>query len=180
MEEIWKDISGYEGLYQISNFGRVKSIERYVPTIFEGRKTKCKKYELIRKHHINGYGYPSVFLFKNGVRKGLLIHRLIANAFIPKIEGKNLINHIDSNTRNYAISNLEWCTHTENIRHGYTSGHNKYYGENHPNSKLDLVAVQIIREMCRAKIFSQRKIAKYFNISPTTIAKIHHNRIWAH
>jgi hypothetical protein len=108
-EEIWKDVIGYEGLYQISNFGRVKSFWR--------RK------EIIMKLSNNGWGYSFVSLRKNKTKiKSITIHRLVAIAFISNPENKEQVNHIDGNKQNNHYSNLEWCTRLENMRHGFKTG----------------------------------------------------------
>ena len=102
MKEIWKDINGYEGLYQVSNLGRVKRITT-------GRVLKPL-------NHANGY--LMVKLSKNSIVYTKTVHRLVAEAFIPNPEHKSEINHIDENKTNNNVSNLEWMTRKENINHG--------------------------------------------------------------
>lgn len=101
--ELWLDISGYENLYQVSNHGRIKSLNY--------RRTGK---EQILKQATNKDGYKFVSLRKNGKGKTFTVHRLVAKAFIPIIENKVEINHIDCNKTNNCVSNLEWCTHKEN------------------------------------------------------------------
>ncbi len=103
MYEIFKDIKGYEGLYQVSNLGRVKSFNR-------GK-------ERILKPCLDRYGYFHVTLSKNGKQKGCTIHRLVATTFIPNPNNLPQINHIDGNKTNNKIENLEWCTAQENVTH---------------------------------------------------------------
>lgn len=113
MEEIWQDIKGYEGLYQVSNTGKVKSLEK---TYFKlGRKMIYKEKELKSLRQNNGY--YAVNLYKNGNSKILLIHRLVAETFIEKPIGKNVVNHIDYDTSNNSVENLEWTTQKENLAH---------------------------------------------------------------
>ena len=102
MKEIWKDIKDYEGLYQVSNLGRVKRITT-------GRVLKPLK-------HANGY--LMVKLSKNSIVYTKTVHRLVAEAFIPNPEHKSEINHIDETKTNNNVSNLEWMTRKENINHG--------------------------------------------------------------
>ena len=102
MEEIWRDIEGYEGLYQVSSFGRVKRVTT-------GRILKGSK---------DTDGYLRITLSKNGVKSNHKIHRLVAQAFIPNTENKSQVNHIDENKTNNMISNLTWMTAKENINHG--------------------------------------------------------------
>ena len=106
MEE-WRDIKGYEGLYQVSSWGRVKSLN-YKRTGKEG----------ILNGDPNNIGYMSVVLYKNGKRKPRLIHRLVAAAFIPNPDNLPIINHIDENKNNNRVDNLEWCTHEYNTNYG--------------------------------------------------------------
>lgn len=101
MQEIWKDIKGYEGLYQISNFGNVYS------------KITNKKL----KPFANEKGYLRVELRKNKSRKNFKVHRLVAIMFISNPNGYNEVNHIDGNKQNNKIENLEWCSHKCNMIH---------------------------------------------------------------
>lgn len=102
MNEIWKDIKDYEGLYQVSNLGRVKRVTT-------GRVLKALKHK---------GGYSMVTIYKNNVMSTKTIHRLVAEAFIPNPENKPQINHIDENKTNNMVSNLEWVTSKENNNHG--------------------------------------------------------------
>lgn len=105
-EEIWKDIEGYEGLYQVSNLGRVKSLKRL--------HTK----ERIISHFLNHGGYARVNLWKDNKSKKYSVHRLVAEAFVPNPDRKPQVNHIDENKQNNHADNLEWCTQLENHNHG--------------------------------------------------------------
>ena len=102
MTEIWKDVKGYEGVYQVSNFGRVKRVT--TGRILKGGKDK--------------YGYLIVNLYKNSVGSIKTIHRLVAEAFIPNPENKPQVNHVDENKTNNSLDNLEWMTAKENTNHG--------------------------------------------------------------
>ena len=108
MEE-WKDIEGYEGLYQVSNEGRVKSLgnNKY-------KKDKILKPNTVRK------GYLRVVLSKNNIASSFNIHRLVAKAFIPNSEGKPCVGHKDCNSKNNIVENLYWCTYLENNNHPTT------------------------------------------------------------
>ena len=115
MEEIWKDIAGYEGLYQISNKGRVKSLNRLVKDTTRDRVQKIKG--RILKYCDNGKGYKMVYLNKNRERKNYYVHRLVAETFIPNPKQLPEVNHKDLNKANNKISNLEWITELDNKRH---------------------------------------------------------------
>ena len=116
-KEIWKNIKGYEGLYQISNYGKVKSLERYY---FSGMYNAIKKYqnENIRKTEKSKNGYLRVTLSKNGKLKKYSIHRLVAETFIPNPNNLLQVNHIDENKENNYYKNLEWCDSEYNVNYG--------------------------------------------------------------
>lgn len=104
--EQWRDIPGFEGLYQVSNSGKVKSLRRGA--------------EL--KPGTDKGGYLYVGLCSRGIQKTCKIHRLVALAFLPNDEGKRTVNHIDGNKLNNSVDNLEWATHSENIIHAVKNG----------------------------------------------------------
>ena len=104
MDEIWRDIKGYEGLYQISNKGRVKSL-------YNGSERILKLYD-------NGDGYLNAILYKNTVAQHKLVHRLVAEVFITNPDNKLQVNHKDENKLNNCVENLEWITHIDNCNYG--------------------------------------------------------------
>ena len=110
MVEEWRDIKGYEGKYQVSNMGRVKSLDRLVSR--SGRVMHLR--EKLLKPRVNPFGYCSVHLYCNGDGKNIFIHRLVANAFIPNADNTLEINHKDEDKSNNCVENLEWCTHQYN------------------------------------------------------------------
>lgn len=128
MGEIWKDIEGYEGLYQVSNLGRVKSFKR-----------KGCRQDRILKCGISPRGYHQVTL-SNGIQEATQVHRLIALHFIPNPENKRTVNHINGIKTDNRIENLEWCTYQENNLHAYKTGLKKgaclgKFGKDHNRSK---------------------------------------------
>ena len=117
MKEVWKDIEGYEGLYQISNLGNVKSLDR-TQIQKRGDLYYNKKYKgQIIKSHLTHRGYCAVGVTKHNRHKNFSVHRLVARAFIPNPENKPEVNHIDGNKQNNDVRNLEWLTPSENIIH---------------------------------------------------------------
>jgi hypothetical protein len=122
MEEIWKDVVGYEGSYQISSLFRVKSLKRIYEVTKQGRIYKVFQKEKDLKSTINGKGYYCVGLYKDNKKTTFLVHRLFAKVFIPNPENKPHINHINGIKFDNRIENLEWVTHSENIQHAYDTG----------------------------------------------------------
>lgn len=116
MDEIWKDVVGYEGLYQVSNYGRIKSLYNYKRN---GTNILTPRYK---------HGYYQIGLRKNKKRKWLAVHRLVAKAFIPNPENLPCVNHKDENKTNNCVYNLEWCTHSYN--NTYHNRHKKVADKN--------------------------------------------------
>jgi len=110
-KEVWKDVKGWEGFYQVSNLGRFKGVER-----LDSRGYKQK--ERIMKGYDNGHGYIHVYGSKNGIAKTLKLHRIIAEAFIPNPNNLPCVNHKDENRANNHVDNLEWCTYSYNNTYG--------------------------------------------------------------
>lgn len=158
--EIWKDIDGYEGLYQISNFGRVKSF------IFHNGNS-----ERILKLGINHYGYLQIKLCKEGNPKSYRINRSVALGYIPNHLNKKTVNHIDTNKLNNMFDNLEWNTHGENIKHAYDNGlrertrtFSRLNGINFSSKKI--YCIELDREF-----YSLREAGRQLKISESTISK---------
>ena len=129
MKEVWKDIKDYEGLYQVSNFGNVRSFKN-----LNGRGLVNTPHNL--KPQYGRHNYYAVHLTKDKLYKNALIHRLVAETFIPNSDKLPQVNHIDGNKYNNHVNNLEWCTCKYNIRHAHDLGlHKKYFGKDNPNSK---------------------------------------------
>jgi len=116
--EIWKNIEGYEEIYRVSNFGKVKSLKRI--SVSQGYQRLIK--ERILKSVFDGSGYLEVVLCKDKNQKTFLIHRLVAKAFIPNPKNKPQVNHIDKDKANNNVNNLNWMTPKENVNHVGVAG----------------------------------------------------------
>ena len=119
---MWKDIESYEGLYQVNEQGDVRSLVMWNRHEYVKRQTP-----LIMAQSNTTTGYKKVELSKNGVTKSYKVHRLVAYAFIPPVEGKDVINHKDGNPQNNHVSNLEWCNQRENVIHALETGLRKVH-----------------------------------------------------
>ena len=123
MEEIWKDIEGYEGIYQVSNLGRVRSLDRLVPAacaLSKGNQVVnyLRKGVILKPHIAGKSGYQYVALSIGDKPKYCRVHRLVACAFIPNPDNLPEVNHIDEDKSNNRVDNLEWVTHIQNEHHG--------------------------------------------------------------
>lgn len=115
MQEEWRPIKDYEGIYEVSNLGRIKSLDRYRKGKFKNSKSFLKGKLL--KLSPNKSGYLQSVITLNCIPKHLYVHREVALSFIDNKYNNKVVNHIDCNKQNNNISNLEWCTHLENTRH---------------------------------------------------------------
>ena len=164
-----KPIKDLEELYEIDDEGNVYAlprIKRTPTTEYLSKERKLKPYN-------NGYGYMLVDMRKNGKRYMRLVHRLVADAFLPNPDNLPQINHIDGNNSNNKLSNLEWCTCSENQYHAFKNNL-KPCNFNHPNSKLKLEEVLYIKNnYCKNKKgFGIRSLAKKFGVCDATVRQI--------
>lgn len=114
--EIWVPVAGYEKFYEVSNYGRVRSLERIVPTSSTKSGYRTVRARILKPTD-NGNGYSIVGFNRNGQRKNHYVHRLVASAFLPKKEGYNTVNHKDENKRNNQAENLEWISLEDNVKY---------------------------------------------------------------
>jgi len=174
--EQWKNIIGYEGYYQISSAGRVKSIKRKT---WNGKVQHIHK-EIILKLFNRKDGYVSCVLCKDCKKNTFLVHRIVASEFLEKTLGREEVNHIDGNKSNNKLKNLEWCTPKENQAHALHTGlMQDQKGSGNFNSKLTENKVLEIRELLKTNML-QKDIATLFNVSRMLITRIKQNEIWKH
>lgn len=135
MEEIWCDISGYKGLYQVSTLGRVRSLDRIIYD--QGRH--WSQNGKILKASSQKSGYLFVTLSKAGKAKQYRVHRLVAQAFIPNLNGWQQVNHKDEDVTNNKVENLEWCTAKYNLNYG---NHNQKMAKTLKQPKYQKIAIE--------------------------------------
>lgn len=170
MKEIWRDIKNFEGYYQASNWGRVKSLAR----LRHGGLYFTK--ERILKPALEGGGYYMVILYKDGKKYNKKIHRLVCTTFHENPLNLPDINHKDTNKLNNNEFNLEWCTEKQNTQHAIKMGVFDTVGEN--NGKHKLIEKEILEIRALKGIMTYRKIADKFNISEPMISNILNNKNW--
>lgn len=172
--ELWVPVEGYETFYEISNQGRIRSLDRY--EILEGRHpspvTRRRKGKLL----IPRRGvYLCVILYKDGVGKGFTVHRLVAKHFCDNPLNKPEVNHIDEDKFNNHASNLEWMTSSENSLHSSY----KQRGEKCSRTKLKEEDVLTIKRLLDEGELSQKAIGEMFNISNHAIFRIKAGYNWS-
>ncbi|MGG2111786.1 NUMOD4 motif-containing HNH endonuclease [Lysinibacillus pakistanensis] len=175
--EQWKAIVEFEGFYEVSNLGRVRSLDRVT------KSGQLRKGKYINSSYINKCGYKEVRLYVDGKQYTKLVHRLIAMAFIPNPFNLGTVNHIDGVKTNNDISNLEWCTQEDNNTHAWRTGlipSSINNGENNRNAKLTLENIKEIREtyVPYSKEFGAKQLAKRFGITSKTVGRIIRKELW--
>lgn len=154
MTEIWKDVKGFEGLYRVSNTGKVLSLPR------NGTNGS------IRKQSIDKDGYKQIILFKDNKKYYKRVHRLVAEAFIPNLKEKPEINHLNNNRKDNRVENLEWCTNKENLEYSHKQKRQRINAKpiKAINKDLNLVLYfKSEREASRFLSIKQYKISRYLN-----------------
>ncbi len=187
MKELWKDIFGYEGYYQISTHGRVRSLPRKIQRLHKGKMLLQPLRERIMQSlpkNSGKYRYPTVCLRKNGKSKWMYVHRLVAESFIPNPEGKEDVNHIDRDVTNSRLENLEWATTSENLKHSAANGvifnPNPRKGSQVPYAKLTEAIVIEIRGQYASGKYTQRQLAAIHGVTQPLIGYIVNRKIWKH
>lgn len=166
--EKWKDIKEYENSYQISNFGRVKSLKR-----------RGNWEEKILKPYLNDSGYDAIKLFKDGKGKTFKVHKLVCEHFVDNKLNKPCVNHKDGVKTNNHYLNLGWVTKSENTQHAWDNGlMESQDGEASHYAKLTEKEVLEIRRL--RKLFKLRELGKMYNVRLSTISMICTRKTWKH
>lgn len=183
--EIWKDIPGFEGMYQASTFGRIRSLDRSILVEKRGKlfpvKLKGRLLNFAKK--INGAGYYNCYL---GLYVSRDVHRLVAETFLIRPSDKHQVNHKNCNKLDNSVENLEWVTPFQNIQHMLKNGrleqHRKSMsiknsGEGNPKAKL---TIEVVKRIKRAFIagYPTEFIGKMFGVTGSTIRHIRTNKTW--
>lgn len=166
---MWKDIEDFAGIYQVSDEGEVRSLDRF----YCGRHTKGR----ILRPCLVGKGYKTVCLRKDLKTFRKYIHQLVAETFLPTHDEGEVVNHIDGNKCNNCINNLEWVTYSENNQHAYDN-RLKPVGELFYNAKLTEEQVTEIRK--NGKYGTYQEIADKYGVSKATIRDVLINKTWKH
>ena len=170
-QEIWKDIPGYEGFYQVSNFGNVRSVKRLIKRR-DGRFYMCNGKTIAQRPSTTCH-YLITDLCRNNIRKHVLTHILVARTFLENFDKSLEVNHKDGNVLNNKLSNLELVTHQRNIDHSIITGLKNDYGENSSNSALTNAQANEIRARWQNGE-KQNALALEYGVSKQTVNNIVH------
>lgn len=181
--EIWKTIKGFEGYYQISNYGRLKILGAYVKNLGNFANGYIKKVN-IKDIHLDKNGYCITKLCKEGKCWPRKIHRLVAQTFLPNPDRLPQVNHIDGNKENNYVGNLEWVSAGDNIRHAWATGlknNDHLKGSKSPNAKVTEAEVIEIRRLYDNKLKRYTELLKlYPQVSADMLKNIIKRRTWKH
>jgi len=174
--EIWKEVAGYEGLYEASNLGRIRSVPR---TLIDGLGRARRYRSKILTGGVSDKGYWAVMMCRGSVQRMTLISRLVAETFIPNPDGKAEVNHKDGNKNDNSVNNLEWMTHQENSLHR-NAVLRKNIGDKNYGAKMTNETVMEMRKMREETGYAYRIIAEKFGLNENTIYRAITKRHWKH
>lgn len=180
-EEIWVDVSGYEGLYKVSNTGKVKSLQREVQIISKNNNIFNKSYpSKVLKSYITSKGYELVKLCKDGIVKSYSVHRLIALNFLSNDKNLPEINHIDGNKLNNNLYNLEWVSPSDNQKHAFVIGLQKpNKGQNNGQSRSTDTEILFLHYW-RSLGCTIKELSTLFGYSKNHTSDLLNFRKWSH
>lgn len=179
-KEIWKSVVGFEGFYEVSSYGQVRSVDRTVLSggFYRRRNGKLLSQAIRNKHNAI---YYVVGLYKEGKSKMKLVQCLVAKAFVPNPENKPQVNHIDGNKLNNHKTNLEWNTAKENKHHSMYVLNSYSHGENHPDAKINDDIVRYLRKQyIDNPNINKAKLGREFGIDKSNIKNILIGKSWRH
>jgi hypothetical protein len=166
--ERWRAVVGFEGAYEVSDHGRVRSLDRVI-NMRDGRQRRHEG--IVLRASPNHHGYPTVSLRWNGKASEVNVHVLVAAAFLGDNSGAAEVNHIDGVKTNNRVVNLEWVPHADNLRHALATGlRTGRRGEQSPSAKLTEVDVHRIRRL--APTLTRVALAREYGVAPSTISRI--------
>lgn len=173
--EEWRQVAGYDFLYEVSNYGRIRGYVNRDSSI------QGKKIGNIKRPTLNKAGYLTIMLWKGNFPRCVKVHRLVAEAFIPNPENKRTVNHKNGIKTDNSLPNLEWATHKENHKHAVENGlyPESKTGEDYHSSKLtnqDVIEIRILNE----NGFRHETIGRVFNIHINTVSLVVTRKIWNH
>jgi len=178
MNESWEKCVGLESFAEVSNIGRVRTIDRTVKCIRNGSHIEQKRHGKIISQYIPKNGYPEIAVVINGKRKKYTVHRLVAMAFVDGFSNGLTVNHIDGDKTNNHVSNLEWVTLARNTALQWETGLVNLRGDNHPSRKLSSGKVRIIRDLIKKGI-SCNSLSILTDVSPSIIYLIRDGKRWS-
>lgn len=193
-DEIWIDIKRYEGVYQISNYGKIRSLDRYIEQLNSdgypyNRFIKGRELSLNRT---NGNGYRIVMLgngYRNQPKNNEYIHILVAKHFIPNQENKPTVNHIDGDKTNNHVSNLEWATQQEQMKHAFENNLNNIIeyasgkqlkGSECTQARLTELQAKEIYKLANSSKYTDKQIGNLYGVSRKTVNQIKNKQTWKH
>jgi hypothetical protein len=177
-DEVWKPIPGYEGHYEASSNGRLRSVKQDSPTVLTLNTDR--------------YGYHQIGLYHEGERHYHTVHRLVAKTFIPRDGQEELeVNHKDGDKKNNHIANLEWVTRSQNMKHSFEIGirqpPSNYGGRGKPSkgaengrAKMNAEGVRLSRAIYATRSISQRELGEMFGVCQSVMGKLLRNDKWKH
>ena len=177
--EIWKPVPNYEGYYEASNLGKIRSLDRYIELDGRwGRYTRFKPGKIMTPKYDGRGMYLSVTLAKDGKNRKMLVHRLVASTFIENPDNLPEVNHIDEDKTNNSVDNLEWCDHKYNNNYGSKATAGR--GQNNSQNKFPEDLIKEIRRLHKPgdPEFCTTGLSKKFGISPSHISSIIRGRRW--
>ncbi len=171
MDETWLPVIGFEGFYEVSSAGRIRSAAARTSNTFDGK---------IIKQNLKPSGYWNICLHKNRTQHTLRVHRVVAEAFLDNTDGLSQVNHKDGDKSNNAVLNLEWCSAGDNMRHAISLGLKPVlHGEAHGNAKLTDEKVRSIIADHRSGE-KQISIARKYSVTRATVCLVVNRKIWRH